>query len=142
VSSTAGVAGIQFFPPACQAAKAGVINLTRNLALSWAGRGTRVNALVPGWFPSEMASPFIEAPVFGEHILKHEPTGRVGEPEVLIGPLVFLASDASRRMTGQTLVVDGGHSAGFMGSAYTQEMFEFHAAVVPDGLGERIMPVA
>jgi NAD(P)-dependent dehydrogenase (short-subunit alcohol dehydrogenase family) len=140
VSSTAGLAGIQHFPPAYQATKAAVINLTRNLALSWAGRGVRVNALAPGWFPSEMASPFIDAPVYGEHILRHEPTGRVGDPDELIGPLLFLASDASRRVTGQTLVVDGGHSVGLMGACYGEELFDFHAAVVPEGLGERIMP--
>jgi NAD(P)-dependent dehydrogenase (short-subunit alcohol dehydrogenase family) len=140
VASTAGLAGIQHFPPAYQATKAAVINLTRNLALSWAARGVRVNTLAPGWFPSEMTSAFIEAPVYGDHILRHEPTGRVGDPAELVGPLLFLASDASSRMTGQTLVVDGGHSAGIMGGGYGQDLYDFHAAVVPDGLGERIMP--
>jgi NAD(P)-dependent dehydrogenase (short-subunit alcohol dehydrogenase family) len=140
VASTAGIGGIQHFPPAYQASKAAVINLTRNLALSWAGRGVRVNTLAPGWFPSEMASPFIEAPIYGDHIVRHEPTGRVGDPAELIGPLLFLASDASSRVTGHTLVVDGGHSIGMMGTAYGQELYDFHAAVVPDGLGERIMP--
>ena len=140
VSSTAGLAGVQYFPPAYQATKAAVINLTRNLAVSWADRGVRVNALAPGWFPSEMTTPYLEAPVYGDHIVRHEPTGRVGDPDELVGPLLFLASDASSRMTGQTLVIDGGHSAGFMGARYEQEHFDFHAAVVPDGLGERIMP--
>ena len=140
VASTAGLGGVQHFPPAYQATKAAVINLTRNLALSWAGRGVRVNALAPGWFPSEMASPFIEAPVYGEHILRHEPTGRVGDPAELVGPLLFLASDASRRVIGETLVVNGGHSAGFMGARYEEELYDFHAEVVPEGLGERIMP--
>ena len=140
VALTAGLGGVQHFPPAYQATKAAVINLTRNLALSWAGRGVRVNALAPGWFPSEMASPFIEAPVYGEHILRHEPTGRVGDPAELVGPLLFLASDASRRVIGETLVVDGGHSAGFMGARYEEELYDFHAEVVPEGLGERIMP--
>jgi NAD(P)-dependent dehydrogenase (short-subunit alcohol dehydrogenase family) len=140
VSSTAGLAGVQHSPPAYQATKAAVINLTRNLAVSWAGRGVRVNALAPGWFPTELTTPFLEAPVYNEQILRHEPTGRVGDPAELVGPLLFLASDASSRVTGETLVVDGGQSAGFMGSRYGQELFDFHAAVVPDGLGERIMP--
>jgi NAD(P)-dependent dehydrogenase (short-subunit alcohol dehydrogenase family) len=140
VASAGGLAGVQHFGPAYQATKAAVINLTRNLALSWADRGVRVNALAPGWFPSEMTTPFIEAPVYGDHILRHEPTGRVGDPAELVAPLLFLASDASRRITGHTLVVDGGISAGFMGARYDRELYDFHAAAVPDGLGERILP--
>lgn len=99
-----------------------------------------MNVLAPGWFPSEMASPFIDAPIFGDHILRHEPTGRVGEPAELAGPMLFLASDASRRMTGHALVVDGGLSACSMGATYGRELYDFHAATTPDGLGERIMP--
>ena len=142
VSSVAGLAGQQCFPPAYQATKAAVINLTRNLALSWADRGVRVNALAPGWFPSEMASPFIEAPVYGDRILSQQPTGRVGDPEELIGPLLFLASDVSSYVTGHTLVVDGGMSASAGHPRYDESLFAFHGAIVPDGLGERIMPVA
>lgn len=140
VSSVAGLAGQQCFPPAYQATKAGLINLTRNLALSWADRGVRVNALAPGWFPSEMASPFIEAPVFGERILSQLPTGRVGHPDELIGPLLFLASDVSSYVTGHTLVVDGGLSASAGHPRYDEDLFDFHAGIVPAGLGERIMP--
>lgn len=140
VSSVAGLGGLQNFPPAYQATKAAVINLTRNLALSWADRGVRVNALAPGWFPSEMASPFIDAPVYGERILSQEPMGRVGDPSELAGPLLFLVSDAASYVTGHTLVVDGGLTASVGHARYDDDLYAFHAAIVPGGLGERIMP--
>ncbi len=140
VSSVAGLRGQQCFPPAYQATKAGVINLCRNLAVSWADRGVRVNALAPGWFPSEMASPYIDAPVYGDRILSQQPTGRVGDPDELVGPLLFLASDASSYVTGHTLVVDGGMSASHGHPRYDESLYAFHASVVPHGLGERIMP--
>jgi NAD(P)-dependent dehydrogenase (short-subunit alcohol dehydrogenase family) len=142
VWSAAGFAGQQNFPPAYQASKAAVINLTRNLALSWGDRGVRVNALAPGWFPSEMASPFIEAPLYGERIIGQSPMGRVGRPEELVGPLLFLASDASSFVTGHTLVVDGGLTASGGHQRYGDDLFAFHAQIVPGGLGERIMPSA
>jgi NAD(P)-dependent dehydrogenase (short-subunit alcohol dehydrogenase family) len=140
VSSAAGLAGLQCFPPAYQASKAAVINLTRNLAVSWADRGVRVNCLAPGWFPSEMASPFIEAPIYGERIQSQLPLGRVGDPRELVGPLLFLVSDASSYVTGHTLVVDGGLSASLGHARYGAELYGFHAAIVPGGLGERIVP--
>ena len=142
VSSVAGLGGQQCFPPAYQASKAAVINLTRNLAVSWADRGVRVNALAPGWFPSEMASPFIDAPVYGDRILSQQPTGRVGDLAELVGPLLFLASDASSYVTGHTLVVDGGMSASVGHPRYDEALYGFHAAIVPGGLGDRIMPTA
>ena len=142
VSSVAGLGGQQCFPPAYQATKAAVINLSRNLAVSWADRGVRVNVLAPGWFPSEMASPFIDAPVYGERILSQQPTGRVGDPAELVGPLLFLASDTSSYVTGHTLVVDGGMSASRGHARYDESLYDFHAAIVPGGLGERIMPSA
>jgi NAD(P)-dependent dehydrogenase (short-subunit alcohol dehydrogenase family) len=140
ISSVAGLAGLQAFPPAYQASKAAVINLTRNLALSWADRGVRVNCLAPGWFPSEMASSLIEAPIYGDRIRSQLPVGRVGDPRELVGPLLFLASDASSYVTGHTLVVDGGLSASLGHARYGPELYGFHAATVPDGLGEPIMP--
>jgi len=140
VSSVAGLGAVPFFPPAYQATKAAMINLTRNLAVSWADRGVRVNALAPGWFPSEMASPYIEAPVYGDRVASTLPMGRVGDPAELVGPLLFLASDASSYVTGHTLVVDGGLSASFGHARYDEALFAFHAAVAPDGLGERILP--
>jgi NAD(P)-dependent dehydrogenase (short-subunit alcohol dehydrogenase family) len=88
-----------------------VIQLTRELAVQWASKGIRVNALAPGWFESEMT-----ADMFGyENALvwarRKTPMGRTGEPHELDGALLFLASDASSFVTGQTLCVDGGWTA-------------------------------
>lgn len=139
VASAAGLGGIPHFPPAYQATKAAVVNLTRNLAASWAARGVRVNCLVPGWFPSEMASPFIEAPVYGDHILAQIPMGRVGRVEELTPALMFLASDLASYVTGANLVVDGGVTSTIGGPGYSADLYALHAALAP-GIGERIMP--
>jgi NAD(P)-dependent dehydrogenase (short-subunit alcohol dehydrogenase family) len=90
------------------ASKGGVVNLTRELAAQWARRGVRVNALAPGWFPTEMT-----ADMFGDDrsmvwMRSRTPMGRGGQLEELVGPLLFLASDASSFMTGHVLTVDGG----------------------------------
>jgi NAD(P)-dependent dehydrogenase (short-subunit alcohol dehydrogenase family) len=93
------------------ASKGGVVNLTRELGAQWARRGVRVNALAPGFFPSEMASEMIEDERSAKFLRRNTPIGRPGLPHELDGPLLFLASDASSYMTGQTLVVDGGWTA-------------------------------
>lgn len=90
------------------ASKGGVVNLTRELAAQWARRGVRVNALAPGWFPTEMT-----ADMFGDErslgwMRSRTPLGRGGQLDELIGPLLFLASDASSFVTGHVLTVDGG----------------------------------
>jgi len=90
------------------ATKGGVIALTRDLAWKWARHGINVNAIAPGWFPSDMANFVIDRnPQLTERI----PLGRFGGPEDLKGAVVFLASRASDYVTGHTLVVDGGQSA-------------------------------
>jgi len=90
------------------ATKGGVISLTRDLAWKWARHGINVNAIAPGWFPSDMANFVIERqPELAERV----PLGRFGGPEDLKGAVVFLASRASDYVTGHTLVVDGGQSA-------------------------------
>ena len=90
------------------ATKGGVIALTRDLAWKWARHGINVNAIAPGWFPSDMANFVIgRNPQLAERI----PLGRFGGPEDLKGAVVFLASRASDYVTGHTLVVDGGQSA-------------------------------
>jgi len=111
ISSICGISGLHDFPVAYQASKAAVINLTRNLALSWADRGVRVNAIAPGWFPSEMSDPVLGQPEFLAWAESGAAMGRIGDPQELVGPLLFLASDASSYVTGQTLAVDGGTSA-------------------------------
>jgi 3-oxoacyl-[acyl-carrier protein] reductase len=89
------------------AAKAGVIQATRALALELAFKGVRVNALAPGWFMTDANRDFLASPA-GEKIRRAIPVGRFGEGGDLDGALLLLASDAGRFMTGTTIVVDGG----------------------------------
>lgn len=142
VSSYTGLAGVPHFPPAYQAAKAALINVSKSLAVSWADRGVRVNALAPGWFPSEMTEAVLAAPSFLERINAQAPLGRAGRPEELVGALLLLASDAGSYITGSTITVDGGTSASVGFTPYTEELFGLHAAVMPAGLGEPITPAA
>jgi gluconate 5-dehydrogenase len=84
------------------------MGLTRELAASWGRKGIRVNAIAPGFFHSRLADAAIERAE--PHIKQTSPIPRVGEPGELKGVAVFLASDASNYITGQTIVVDGGRS--------------------------------
>lgn len=92
------------------ASKGAVEQLTRELARQWAPHGIRVNALAPGYFPTQMNAPMVAAPGRLEAVLSRIPMGRPGEPQDLVGPVTFLASHASRYVTGQILPVDGGMS--------------------------------
>jgi NAD(P)-dependent dehydrogenase (short-subunit alcohol dehydrogenase family) len=89
------------------ASKGAVVALTRELAAQWAGRGVRVNALSPCFFPSN-TSGWLKDPDQVAWISQRAPIGRPPRPEELDGPLLFLASDASSYITGQNLIVDGG----------------------------------
>jgi NAD(P)-dependent dehydrogenase (short-subunit alcohol dehydrogenase family) len=90
------------------ASKGAVVNLTRELALQWARKGVRVNALCPGWFPSEMTAMMENDAASQDFIKANSPIPRMGNPSELDGPLLLLASDAGSFMTGHILVVDGG----------------------------------
>jgi NAD(P)-dependent dehydrogenase (short-subunit alcohol dehydrogenase family) len=91
--------------------KAGVINLTRVLALEWAGTGVTANAICPGPFATEMNLPLLNDPVKYQEFVKKIPMGRWGELDELAGAVVFLASPASSFITGASLFVDGGWTA-------------------------------
>lgn len=90
------------------ASKAGLVQLTRAMALELARHRIRVNAIAPGYFTTEMNRDFFLSPQ-GEAMVQRIPQRRVGDPSDLDGALLLLASDASAYMTGSTVVVDGGH---------------------------------
>ena len=108
IASVAGIQGLVNGPhyAGYAASKAGLMGLTRELAASWGRRGVRVNAIAPGFFRSRLADAVI--PLAEPAIQAFTPIARVGRPGELKGVCVFLASDASSYITGQTIVVDGG----------------------------------
>jgi len=112
VASISGlVAGDGPDTPSYAASKGTVVNLTRELAVRWAPRGVRVNAVAPGWFPSEMTAETLSSEAGQRFVNERTPLGRPGRSDELDGALLFLASDASSYVTGHTLVIDGGWTA-------------------------------
>jgi NAD(P)-dependent dehydrogenase (short-subunit alcohol dehydrogenase family) len=114
IINIASIAGLRGSPPELSAigytsSKGGIIAFTRDLACKWGMHGIRVNAIAPGWFPSDMSQKVIER--YQEKLLASIPLGRFGGSQDLKGAAVFLASDASDFVTGHILVVDGGQSA-------------------------------
>lgn len=97
--------------PGYSASKGGLVNLTRQLAVEWAPRGVRVNALAPGWFHSEMTGSLLDSERGGEWVRRNIPMGRSGTSTELDGALLFLAGPASSYCTGSILTVDGGYTA-------------------------------
>lgn len=93
---------------AYMASKAGVVQLTRSMALEWSPDNIRVNAIAPGYFSTEMNAGFLNT-AKGKETLAGVPMRRAGKPDELAGPLLFLASAASSYMTGSVITVDGGH---------------------------------
>lgn len=108
IASVAGLHGLVNGPhyAGYAASKAGLMGLTRELAATWGRQGIRVNAIAPGFFHSRLADAAI--PLAEPGIKQFNPLGRVGAPGELKGVAVFLASDASNYITGETIIVDGG----------------------------------
>lgn len=97
------------FVPGYGAAKAGIVNLTANLARRWAGEGVRVNAVAPGVIDTPMTAPLRDIAELGEPERARIPMGRFGAVEEVVGVVLFLASAAATYLTGQTVAVDGGY---------------------------------
>lgn len=97
--------------PAYGASKAGVSQLTKSLALAWAGQGVRVNAIAPGFIVTEQSARGRADPVHYQRVLDRTPVGRWGMPADIVGPALFLASPAAAFITGVVLPVDGGYTA-------------------------------
>lgn len=100
------------FVPGYGAAKAGVVQMTKNLAVAWIAERIRVNAIAPGLIESGMTAAMRGMPELEKAELAKCPMGRWGTPEDLAPALLFLASSAASFVTGQTLCIDGGYSAG------------------------------
>jgi NAD(P)-dependent dehydrogenase (short-subunit alcohol dehydrogenase family) len=114
VASVAALGGTPALAP-YGASKAAVVSLTQSVAIEWASRGVRVNALCPGWTATDLNRALWSDEATSAAMTAHIPMGRWGRAEEMVGAAVFLASDSASYVTGQTLVVDGGLTAGGIG---------------------------
>jgi NAD(P)-dependent dehydrogenase (short-subunit alcohol dehydrogenase family) len=137
ISSIFGSGGFGGGSPAAYfAAKGGVNNLTEFLATVWGDRGVRVNAIAPTFFDSEMIHEALEQGGVLDMLTKRHPMGRIGDHSDLAGPVVFLASEASKFVNGIILRVDGGYGAsrGFHPGPYPSDAWD------PQGRGHPLLP--
>lgn len=110
IGSQAGTVGIEERAAYC-AAKGGLDQLTKVLAIEWARFGIRVNTVAPTFVRTELTASTLDRPGWGETLLSRIPMGRFGEPDDIVGAVAFLAGDAAQMITGHTLLVDGGYTA-------------------------------
>jgi len=115
IINTASILGLRvsYGQSSYSASKAAVIQLTKSLALEWAGKGIRVNALCPGYFLTEMTATAFDSPQ-AQEFLSGSPAGRPGAMDEMTAPFLLLASDAGSYLHGVALPVDGGQSIGKM----------------------------
>lgn len=111
IASIAGLGGSATAAAYC-ASKAGVILMTKTLAVEWGKYGVRVNAICPGVFATAMTEPFLKDPGFLQMVATQTALGRSGDPKELAGIAVYLASDAASYTTGAEFIIDGGWRAG------------------------------
>ena len=110
LASIGGMCGTYRNAVAYDSSKAGVINLTRSLGVEWGKYNINVNAIAPGLVESDLTRTRLENQSLRKYFLERVPLARIGQPEDLVGVVIFLCSEASNWITGQTIVIDGGQT--------------------------------